>query len=60
MTSLEVFVHISTAYSNCDKQYIEEVIYPSPVEPQKIIDIIQLVIFVFLVARYCDFVVFTT
>ena len=43
MTSLEVFVHISTAYSNCDKQYIEEVIYPSPVEPQKIIDIIQLV-----------------
>ena len=38
---LEVFVHISTAYSNCDKQRIEEVIYPSPVEPQKIIDMVE-------------------
>ena len=35
---LEVLVHISTAYSNCDRQYIEEQVYPPPVEPQKLLD----------------------
>ena len=41
MKNLEVFVHLSTAYANCDREYIEEVVYPSPVEPQKLIDIIE-------------------
>lgn len=38
---LEVFVHVSTAYANCEREYIEEVIYPPPIEPQKIIDTIE-------------------
>jgi len=38
---LEVFLHVSTAYANCDRQYIEEMVYPSPVEPQKVIDAIE-------------------
>ncbi|XP_049639782.1 fatty acyl-CoA reductase 2-like [Suncus etruscus] len=37
MLSLEAFVHISTAYSNCDLKHIEEVVYPCPVEPRQII-----------------------
>lgn len=40
-TKLEVFVHISTAYANCDRAYIEEVIYPPPVDPQRIIDALE-------------------
>ncbi|XP_029638955.2 fatty acyl-CoA reductase 1 [Octopus sinensis] len=35
---LEVFVHVSTAYANCDRPFIEENIYEPFVEPQKIID----------------------
>lgn len=38
---LQVFLHVSTAYANCEREYIEEVIYPPPVEPQKIIDAMQ-------------------
>jgi len=38
---LEVFVHVSTAYANCERQYIEEMIYPPPVEPQKLIDAME-------------------
>ncbi|XP_075998005.1 fatty acyl-CoA reductase 1 isoform X2 [Genypterus blacodes] len=35
---LEVFIHISTAYANCDRELIEEVIYPPPVDYRKLID----------------------
>lgn len=38
---LEVFVHVSTAYANCDRPYIEEVVYPTPVDPQKLIDALE-------------------
>ncbi|XP_005099500.2 fatty acyl-CoA reductase 1 [Aplysia californica] len=38
---LEAFVHVSTAYANCDRPYIEETVYPPPVEPQKIIDVLE-------------------
>jgi len=38
---LEVFVHVSTAYANCELPYIEEMIYPPPVEPQKLIDAME-------------------
>ncbi|XP_052218054.1 fatty acyl-CoA reductase 1-like isoform X2 [Dreissena polymorpha] len=38
---LEVFVHVSTAYANCDRPYIEEIVYPTPVEPQKLIDALE-------------------
>ncbi|XP_049638844.1 fatty acyl-CoA reductase 2-like [Suncus etruscus] len=37
MPSLEAFVHISTAYSNCNLKFIDEVVYPCPVEPRQII-----------------------
>lgn len=38
MVHLEALVHVSTAYCNCDREDIEEIIYPAPVTPQKIID----------------------
>lgn len=38
MPKLEAFIHISTAFSNCNLSHIDEVIYPCPVEPRKIID----------------------
>ncbi|GAB5573646.1 fatty acyl-CoA reductase 2 [Prionailurus iriomotensis] len=38
MPKLEAFIHISTAFSNCNLKHIDEVIYPCPVEPKKIID----------------------
>lgn len=38
---LEALVHVSTAYANCDRPYIEETVYPPPVEPQKIIDVLE-------------------
>eukprot|EP00058_Branchiostoma_floridae_P022703 XP_002608193.1 hypothetical protein BRAFLDRAFT_90375 [Branchiostoma floridae] len=37
----QAFVHVSTAYANCDRSYIEEVIYPPPVQPQKLIDALE-------------------
>lgn len=40
--TFQVFVHVSTAYANCDRrQAIEEVIYPPPLEPQKLIDALE-------------------
>ena len=44
MTRLQVFVHVSTAYAYCDRDVIEEIVYPSSVDPQRVIDIIGLVI----------------
>jgi len=41
MKKLEMFCHVSTAYSNCNKEVIEEKIYPVSVEPQKLIDSIK-------------------
>ena len=38
LSVLQVLVHISTAYANCDKPFIEEMIYNPPVDPQKLID----------------------
>lgn len=40
---LEVFVHVSTAYANCEHHFIEEQIYPPPVQPHKLIDALELV-----------------
>ncbi|XP_054974452.1 fatty acyl-CoA reductase 2 [Sorex araneus] len=36
MARLEAFVHVSTAYANCNLQHIDEVVYSCPVEPQQI------------------------
>ncbi|KAM3869779.1 fatty acyl-CoA reductase 1 [Diretmus argenteus] len=38
---LEVFIHVSTAYANCDRELIEEVIYPPPVDYRKLIDTLE-------------------
>ncbi|XP_064599994.1 fatty acyl-CoA reductase 1-like [Liolophura sinensis] len=38
---LEAFVHVSTAYANCDRPFIEEVIYPVPVHPHKLLDSLE-------------------
>lgn len=40
MLCLDALVHVSTAYCNCDKKEITEIIYPPPYNPD---DIIQLV-----------------
>ena len=38
---LEVFLHISTAYANCDRRDIEEIFYPPKVHPNKVADILR-------------------
>lgn len=38
---LQVFIHISTAYANCDRPFIEEMVYNPPVDPQKLIDVLE-------------------
>ncbi|XP_061898507.1 fatty acyl-CoA reductase 1 [Entelurus aequoreus] len=38
MKHLEVFIHVSTAYANCDRELIEEVIYAPTVDYVKLID----------------------
>ncbi|XP_065352981.1 putative fatty acyl-CoA reductase CG5065 [Cloeon dipterum] len=37
MMSLEALVHVSTAYCNCDREQVNEIIYPPPYDPEKII-----------------------
>ncbi|XP_076862675.1 fatty acyl-CoA reductase 1 isoform X1 [Brachyhypopomus gauderio] len=41
MQHLDAFIHISTAYANCNRRHIDEVIYPPPVEPKKLIDSVK-------------------
>jgi fatty acyl-CoA reductase len=38
MKNLEVLCHVSTAYANCNRNYVSEVIYNAPVHPEKIIE----------------------
>ncbi|XP_060050571.1 fatty acyl-CoA reductase 2 isoform X2 [Erinaceus europaeus] len=38
MPKLEAFIHISTAFANCNLKHIDEVVYPCPVEPKQIMD----------------------
>nr|XP_043877455.1 fatty acyl-CoA reductase 1 isoform X1 [Solea senegalensis] len=41
MHHLEAFIHVSTAYANCNRKHIDEVIYPPPVEPKKLIESLE-------------------
>ncbi|NXJ77863.1 FACR1 reductase, partial [Trogon melanurus] len=41
MQNLEAFIHISTAYANCIRKYIDEVIYPPPIDPRKLFDLVE-------------------
>ncbi|EJW70823.1 hypothetical protein WUBG_18270, partial [Wuchereria bancrofti] len=36
-----VLVHVSTAYANCDKSEILEIVYPPPVPPNKLFEAID-------------------
>lgn len=36
--SLEALVHVSTAYSNCDRTQVDEVFYETPIKAEKLID----------------------
>nr|XP_043892252.1 fatty acyl-CoA reductase 1 isoform X3 [Solea senegalensis] len=38
MKHLEIFIHVSTAYANCNQELIEERVYPPPVDYRKLID----------------------
>ncbi|ETE56277.1 hypothetical protein L345_18012, partial [Ophiophagus hannah] len=40
MKKLEALIHISTAFSNCNRRHIEEVFYPVPVEPKNLLDLV--------------------
>jgi alcohol-forming fatty acyl-CoA reductase len=41
MKNLEVFVHVSTAYANCDRQHISEVVYNPSVQPDKLLEAVD-------------------
>lgn len=41
INQLQVFLHISTAYSHCTRSHIGEEFYQSPYEPDQIIDLIE-------------------
>jgi len=34
-------VHISTAYANCDRRCIDEVVYPAPLSPKKVVSAVE-------------------
>ena len=38
MNETQAFIHVSTAYANCDKDEIYEEIYSPSVHPQRLID----------------------
>ncbi|XP_037042856.1 putative fatty acyl-CoA reductase CG5065 [Bradysia coprophila] len=41
MVQLDALVHVSTAYCNCDRSEIQEVIYPPPYDPANIISLVD-------------------
>lgn len=41
MRNLEAFIHVSTAYCNCDREVIDEVVYPSPADPKKVMEMVE-------------------
>ncbi|XP_026474314.1 putative fatty acyl-CoA reductase CG5065 [Ctenocephalides felis] len=41
MTNLEAFVHVSTAYCNCDQEVVAEKVYPPPADPETVIKCID-------------------
>lgn len=38
LPNLEALVHVSTAYSNCDRKRVDEVFYEKPIDADKLID----------------------
>lgn len=37
----QALIHVSTAYCNCDREEVNEVIYPPPYDPEKIIQCME-------------------
>lgn len=51
MQHLQAFIHISTAYANCNRRHIDEIIYPPPVEPKKLIDSLEWVQYIIIISN---------
>jgi fatty acyl-CoA reductase len=41
MRKLDVFVHVSTAYANCDRRHVSEIVYNPPIQPKKILEAVD-------------------
>ncbi|XP_077302860.1 putative fatty acyl-CoA reductase CG5065 [Arctopsyche grandis] len=41
MSKLEALVHVSTAYCNCDRAVVDEMVYPPPFEPDHIVNLVN-------------------
>lgn len=41
LKSLDAFVHVSTAYANCDRKCVEEIIYEPPAKPDELLNFIE-------------------
>nr|XP_022899728.1 putative fatty acyl-CoA reductase CG5065 [Onthophagus taurus]XP_022899729.1 putative fatty acyl-CoA reductase CG5065 [Onthophagus taurus] len=41
MTNLEALVHVSTAYCNCDRKIVKEIIYPPSISPDQITSLVN-------------------
>ncbi|XP_045508563.1 putative fatty acyl-CoA reductase CG5065 [Colias croceus] len=41
MLALEALVHVSTAYCNCEKESVEEMVYPPPAHPEHVVTLVQ-------------------
>ncbi|XP_076277556.1 fatty acyl-CoA reductase 1-like isoform X2 [Lasioglossum baleicum] len=41
MSNLDVFIHVSTTYCQCEESVLEERNYPAPMEPQTVMDIVN-------------------
>lgn len=52
-------MHVSTAYAYCNRKHIEEVVYPPPVDPKKLIDSLEYVclkfIYIYFDPKILDF-----
>ncbi|XP_046742047.1 fatty acyl-CoA reductase wat-like [Diprion similis] len=42
MPNLKAFVHISTAYSNCVREFIDEKFYPPPIDSDKLLNLVEI------------------
>ena len=41
MLFLQALVHVSTAYCNCDRDDVNELVYPPPMDPYKLMQLID-------------------
>ena len=54
MKQLTSFVHISTAYSNCDQEVIKEEIYPPPLYPKQLLSACEYVLLLQVCITSCN------